>query len=418
MTVAPDMDEERMLRAVLHQNAESIFLARQRAERDLERTRQSLEQRTAQLAESLALMQATLDATADGILATDNAGRVTGCNAQFVRMWDIPREVLDSRDHEALLAAMSDRMPDAGHFRAGVDAVLSVAPIESFDILELADGSVFERVTRVQRADDRVTGRVWSYRDVTDRARSEAALREARAQAEAASRAKGAFLAMMSHELRTPLNAISGYAELMELEIHGAVTPAQRHSLERIRASQRHLLTLIDEILMHATLEAGGVRYEMQELVVRDAILHACSLVQAQADARHVALHEPDCDAGTTARTDAGKLHHILLNLLSNAVKFTEAGGHVDLTCEVRDGYVHLDIRDTGIGISDVELDVIFQPFVQVGAELTRTAYGTGLGLAVSRSLARGMGGDITVQSEPGEGSVFSLILPAGTGQG
>jgi signal transduction histidine kinase len=247
-----------------------------------------------------------------------------------------------------------------------------------------------------------------------ERSRLFEAERAAREEAEAANRAKSDFLAVMSHELRTPLNAIGGYAELMEMGIRGPVTDAQREDLARIQNSQRHLLGLINEVLNYAKLETGTIRYDVADVPVREALLAAEGLVAPQARAKGLALAVGDCPPRLAVRADAEKLRQILVNLLSNAVKFTDRGGRVDLACEARGERVHIVVRDTGIGIPADQLDRIFEPFVQVRADLRRTAEGTGLGLAISRDLARGMGGDLTVESAPGEGSVFTLEMPVG----
>ena len=235
----------------------------------------------------------------------------------------------------------------------------------------------------------------------------------ARVAAEAASRAKSEFLAVMSHELRTPLNAIGGYAQLLEMGIRGAITEAQRGDLNRIQASQRHLLGLINEVLNYARLEAGAVRYDLSSVRVRDALAGAEGLVAPQASAKGLTLAIGDCPPDLHAHADPEKLRQVLVNLLSNAVKFTSGGGRIELESAASGRNVEIRVRDTGIGIAREQIERIFEPFVQVRAELTRTAEGTGLGLAISRDLARGMGGDISVQSRLGEGSVFTLTLPA-----
>jgi signal transduction histidine kinase len=241
----------------------------------------------------------------------------------------------------------------------------------------------------------------------------------AQREAEAANRTKGEFLAVMSHELRTPLNAIGGYAELMEMGIRGPVTERQREDLGRIQRSQRHLLGLVNEVLNYAKLGAGSVRYAEADVVVRDALAEAEALVAPQARAKGLALGVDACPGDLAVRADQEKLRQVLVNLLSNAVKFTDRGGRVRVACEEAppsggDGArVRIAVRDTGMGISADKLGAIFEPFVQVRADLTRTAEGTGLGLAISRDLARGMGGDLTVESTPGAGSTFTLTLPA-----
>ena len=234
----------------------------------------------------------------------------------------------------------------------------------------------------------------------------------ARAEAEAANRAKSEFLAVMSHELRTPLNAIGGYAELMEMGIRGPVTAQQREDLARIQNSQRHLLGLINEVLNYAKLETGTVRFDLEDVRVQDALGEAEGLVAPQVRAKGLDLAVDACDGGLLVRADPEKLRQILVNLLSNAVKFTDRGGRIALHCEARPGQVALRVRDTGIGIPADKLEAIFEPFVQVRADLTRTAEGTGLGLAISRDLARGMGGELTVESAEGAGSTFTVTLP------
>jgi PAS domain S-box-containing protein len=235
---------------------------------------------------------------------------------------------------------------------------------------------------------------------------------EAYRLAEAANRAKSQFLAVMSHELRTPLNAIGGYAELLEMGIRGPVTGEQLEDLHRIQSSQRHLLGLINEVLNYAKLETGTVSYDIEDVVARESMVAAESLVAPQARAKGLTLATAECSPDVTARADPEKLRQILVNLLSNAVKFTDPGGRVEMTCTADAEQVRLHIRDTGIGIPADKLHVIFDPFVQVRGDLARRHEGTGLGLAISRDLARAMGGDLTVESAPRAGSTFTLALP------
>ena len=236
----------------------------------------------------------------------------------------------------------------------------------------------------------------------------------ARAAAVAANQSKGEFLAIMSHELRTPLNAIDGYAELMELGIRGPTTAEQRQDLGRIRKSHQHLMGLINGLLQYAQVEAGAVHYAT-EAVPLDEVLATCeALTVPQARASALTLRRQPCDPSILVRADREKLQQVVLNVLSNAIKFTQ-GGRVEMrwerTRDARGPIVQVRIADTGIGIPADQLGRIFEPFVQVESGLTHRREGTGLGLAISRDLARGMGGDLTVESTLGAGSTFTLTL-------
>jgi signal transduction histidine kinase len=237
-----------------------------------------------------------------------------------------------------------------------------------------------------------------------------------RRAAEEANRAKGQFLAHMSHELRTPLNAIGGYAQLLQIGVHGPVNAAQDEALERIQRSQRHLLGLINDVLNFAKLEAGQVGYHITEVRIADCVCGLEPLVAPQLAAKSLSYECVPVPPDLAARADADKLQQIMLNLLSNAIKFTPSGGHVRVSALALDDAVTILVADTGIGIPTDRFDAIFEPFVQLGRSTTGgTAIGqdgTGLGLAISRDLARAMGGDLTVSSAPGEGSVFELRIP------
>jgi signal transduction histidine kinase len=243
-------------------------------------------------------------------------------------------------------------------------------------------------------------------------ARAEA--EQARRVAEEANRVKSEFLAVMSHELRTPLNAIAGYAELLELGVHGPLSEQQRDALGRIQRSQQHLLGLINEVLSYARVESGGARYVLEPVPLDEAIRSADALVLPQIRARELEYECTGCTEDLVAWADREKVLQILINLLVNAAKFTDKGGRVAVECEQSGQSVIVRVRDTGVGIPPERLDAIFEPFFQVDSKLTRTHDGVGLGLAIGRNLARGMGGDLTADSRPGLGSTFTLVLPIG----
>ncbi|WP_420130526.1 ATP-binding protein [Longimicrobium sp.] len=238
--------------------------------------------------------------------------------------------------------------------------------------------------------------------------------RELRADAEDANKAKASFLAVMSHELRTPLNAIGGYAEIMSLGARGPVTEKQQGDLERIQVNQRHLLGLINSILNFTRLEAGQVQVTLERVTLAPLLHGLEALIGPQMRAKPLELTIDDCGAGAVL-ADEEKLRQILLNLLTNALKFTPAGGRVEVGCARVDGEVRVHVRDTGRGIPPEQLESVFEPFVQVDRHVTpHNDQGVGLGLAISRELARRMGGNLRAESEVGVGSVFTLTIPAG----
>jgi signal transduction histidine kinase len=244
--------------------------------------------------------------------------------------------------------------------------------------------------------------------------RTSADAREARDAAMQANRAKGDFLAVMSHELRTPLNAIGGYADILQLGIYGDVTPKQKDALARIMRSQQMLLSLINDVLNFAKLDAGQVQYRMTNVPLDTVLAQAEPLVAPQLDAKALRYQFERCDPALVVRADREKLMQIVLNLLSNAIKFTASEGSIRLTCDADASWVRIHVHDTGLGIPHDRLESIFDPFVQVDRALNRPHEGVGLGLSISRDLAQGMGGTLTVRSEVGEGSTFTLRLRRG----
>jgi PAS domain S-box-containing protein len=249
--------------------------------------------------------------------------------------------------------------------------------------------------------------------DVTDHVRARRDAEEARAEAEEANRAKSQFLATMSHELRTPLNAIAGYAELLLMGVRGELNAAQREDVERMRRSGQHLLSLINDVLNFAKLEAGQVEFNPQPVDVAAVLDVVEELIRPQVDARGLRFVRPSCEPGLRVHADPEKLRQVVLNLLANAVKFTEAGGEVELACHATADRVRISVRDTGRGIAREQLARIFDPFVQVDRHLTpQSQQGVGLGLAISRDLMRAMHGELLVESTLGQGSTFTAVMP------
>lgn len=359
----------------------------------------------------------------DGVLAFDAQLRYTYWNPAMERITGVRAEALLGR--EITTAFPPIREPGGlARYRATL-AGESVATRE-IEHVSPTTGQVgyFDSLFSPIRDDDgRTIGGMAVVRDVTERVLAERAAaartselmaleRHARELAEIANRTKADFLAVMSHELRTPLNAISGYTELLLMGVRGPLTPQQREDLTRIQRSQHHLLSLINDVLNFAKLEAGRVEYHLCEVNVGELLDSIEPLVRPQLLERGLEFSPCDASAAPAALADMEKLRQILLNLLSNAVKFTPSGGRISIDCSEDEASVRIAVADTGVGIAADKLDDIFEPFVQLQRGLTSQHEGTGLGLAISRDLARGMGGELVVRSGIGTGSTFTLTLP------
>lgn len=345
-----------------------------------------------------------LDATGHVLTWNPGAQRFKGYKAEEIigQHFSVfyPQSEIDRGlpDHELVVASAEGRFEDEG-WRLRKDGTRFWANVV---------------ITALRTPDGRLVGFAKVTRDLTERRNSELrAIEDARrvAQAEAANRAKAEFLAAMSHELRTPLNAIGGYVDLIALGIRGPVTDQQIDDLKRIRRSQQHLLGIINDLLNFTRLEAGRIDYELADVPLSEIFEVVSAMVAPLADAKEIALVWPK-QTRSSVYVDRAKAEQILLNLLTNAIKFTAIGGRVIVSCNVRPGSAHIDVTDTGSGIPEDRFDDIFEPFVQVGRTHTSMHEGTGLGLAISRDLARAMGGELTVQSEVGSGSTFTLTLP------
>ena len=230
--------------------------------------------------------------------------------------------------------------------------------------------------------------------------------------AETANRAKTAFLGAMSHELRTPLNAIGGYIDLLDMGLRGPVTESQHADFARVKTNQQHLALLITEILNFVRVGSGRASYAISDVKACEAMQHAIELVEPLFGQKGLVFEGVAGDVTAVARADPERVAQILINLFSNAIKFTPSGGRISAACAVSGDSVTIRVSDTGIGIAPEKHESIFEPFIQLRESLSDRESGVGLGLAISRDLARAMKGDLTVESAEGKGARFTLCLP------
>jgi signal transduction histidine kinase/ActR/RegA family two-component response regulator len=416
-------DEEQLLRSVTAQNAHSILLARRRAEQNLLRAKEALELRTQELARSLALMGATLQATWDGILVTDEDGRVTAFNERFVEMWRVPRDVADAVDRiqDHVARQFADRQAYLDH----IAAIHTTAPPESHGVLDLADGRVFEGFSKTQTVDGRPVGRVWTFRDITEHRRAEATARQAaeerrqlleseqfaRGEAERANAMKDEFLATVSHELRTPLNAILGWSHLLRT---GGMDPRQlQQGLEVIERNARAQTQLIEDLLDMSRIISGKMRLDIQSVDPVSFIEAAIETVRPAAEAKGIRLSTLLDPGAGPVNGDPSRLQQVVWNLLSNAIKFTGRDGRVQVVLERVNSHIEIAVADTGVGIKPEFLPHVFDRFRQEKASPTRPAAGLGLGLSIVKHLVELHGGSVhAVSAGEAQGATFTVCLP------
>jgi PAS domain S-box-containing protein len=410
-------DEEELLRSTALQTASTILAARRRAEQDLMAAKEALEKKSAELAHSLSIISATLESTTDGILVTDETGRLITSNHKFAEMWNIPAEVIASREHRRIqdVTAAQFKRPDA--FRERIAAIYASSLPETFDVLETADGRYYERYSKIQRVDGKNVGRVWSFRDITERKAAEAererlliSEREARERAELETRMKDEFLATLSHELRTPLNAILGWANVLretndEREI--------MEGLEVIERNARAQTQIIEDLLDMSRIISGKVRLDVQRVDLVLVINNALESVKPTAAAKEIRLTSALDPLAGPISGDPARLQQILWNLLTNALKFTQRGGRVHVVLERVNSHLEINVSDNGHGIAPEFLPHVFDRFRQADASSTREHRGLGLGLAIVKNLAELHGGSVRAKSGGlNQGATFTIVLP------
>jgi PAS domain S-box-containing protein len=546
-------DETNQLRSAVLKTATSVLQIRQRAEQEIRRANEVLEQRTRELEQALVIMRATLESTTDAILVIDEKDKITEFNENYIDMWKIPREVLEGGMAREVRGLASQNFAEPQRFLARIEEI-TVTDQESFDLLELKDERILERYSKVLTVEGQRAGRVWSFRDVTDRhlaeitsrrlaaivtssddgiigkdlngiitswnagaerifgyttaemigtsimglippdrqeeeaeilsrirrgerldhfetirvandgrrlnvsitvspikdstgqvvgaskvlrditdrKKAEEALekareiaeaanrdrlqlldseREARSQAERASRMKDEFLATLSHELRTPLNAILGWANILRLgKVQGEELKKGLDTIERNACVQSQL---IEDLLDMSRIISGKVRLDVQRVDLPAVLKESIETLRATAEAKGVRLQAVVDPFAGPISGDPNRLRQAFWNLLSNAIKFTPKDGKVQVLLERVNSQVEASFIDTGEGIAAEFLPYVFDRFHQADASTTRRHGGLGLGLAIVKQLVELHGGNVHAKSGGiGQGATFAVHLP------
>jgi PAS domain S-box-containing protein len=350
-----------------------------------------------------------IESNIDAIMTTDPSGIITDVNKQMEALTDCTRD-------ELIGAPFKNYFTDPERAEAAIKLVLSEKKVTDYELTASArDGKktvVSYNATTFYDRDRKLQGVFAAARDVTERKRFEQSLQEA-------NRMKSEFLANMSHELRTPLNGIIGFTEFLVDEKPGPLKPKQKEYLGDVLSSARHLLQLINDVLDLAKVEAGKMELHPETFPVHKAVEEVAAVIKGIAQKKHIAVGI-ESGAGLDAVTlDQHKFKQVLYNLLSNAVKFSDDGGQVSIKGRRLDPQqFEVQVRDTGIGIKTEDINRLFTEFEQLDSGTARRFEGTGLGLALTKKIIEYQGGHITVESEPGKGSVFTVVLPVMTLEG
>jgi PAS domain S-box-containing protein len=363
------------------------------------------------LEKSFSLLKATLESTADGILVVDGKGKIVQYNQKFTEMWRIPQGVMEYKDDMKTIRYVMDQLSNAEEFVSQIERLYTADEETTSDLLEFKDGRVFERYSQPQKISGRSVGRVWSFRDITERKRAEAELIAAKERAEESDRLKTAFLHNVSHEIRTPMNAIIGFSALLN---EPDTTEADRRQfIDIIFQSGSQLLSIINDIVDIANIESGQVKVNIKEMNLNSSLrsLDEQFSYKEQPDVISINLNIGLPDEKSLILTDSTKLIQILSNLINNATKFTREG-RIDFGYKLKDGFLEFFVKDTGIGIPPEHHKKIFERFFQVDNVVSRKFGGTGLGLSICKAYVELLGGKIWVNSRPGEGTAFSFTIP------
>ncbi|MEW6586968.1 MAG: ATP-binding protein, partial [Nitrospirota bacterium] len=389
-------------------DAEGRFMGVRASNRDITKRKRAQEK----LNDTLSLLSATLESTEDGILVVDKSGKMVCFNQKFVQMWRIPESIAKSRSDAEALAFVSDQMKEPERFLSRVKDLYEREELEVFEVLEFKDGRVFERYSRPQKIGSSIIGRVWSFRDVTEREKAAKALRESEQLLIQAHKmeAVGRLAAGVAHEINNPLAIINENAGLMKdiLELsedYGSHKEKILHLIGSIFEGVDRCRTITHRLLGFS--RRTDVTYEAIDL--NASIKEVIGFLEKEIVYRNITLHANLKNNMPSIVGDKGQLQQVLLNILNNAIDAVEKGGEIRIASGEEDEHtVFVEISDNGHGIPQAVLEHIFEPFYTT----KKKGEGTGLGLSISYGIMQKLGGQILVQSEVGKGTTFVLKVP------
>lgn len=362
------------------------------------------------LLENEALLRSTLESIGTGILVVNEHGKATHSNKIFAEMWRIPDDVMASGDDDQLIVFVLDQLKDPDQFLRKVKELYQTDRID-YDILEFKDGRFFERISNPLLYGDKIAGRVWGFRDITQRKNMEIEIHRINEELRELNASKDKFFSIIAHDLRSPFSGLLGLSEVLADPTEELTIEQMRKYSGRLHVLLRNQFNLLQNLLEWSRLQRGAINYRPERLNLRTVLNNVSDQVSVNCIRKNINLTF-NIDSDHFIHADADMLHSVCLNLISNAIKFTKQDGRIVIQSKAHDEFIEVSVQDSGVGISSDRLKTIFSLDEVSSTSGTAGEKGTGLGLLLCKEFIDKHGGKLSAESEPGKGSRFIFTLP------
>jgi PAS domain S-box-containing protein len=359
----------------------------------------------------LALSEATLESVHNGILAVGNNENIIKTNEEFVKMWNVPKDIIGSGDDSKLLNYVLEQLIEPDEFIKKVKELYANPQTESFDLIYFKDGRVYERISKPMHIDGRAVGRVWSFFDISKRKQREEEIKHKNEELIKINAEKDKFFSIIAHDLRSPFNVFLGFTEMLKEDIHNLSLKELQNIANSMNRSANNLFELLTNLLEWSMIKRNDYAFHPVKLSLKKIINESLDLYAETREKKAIELKtEISDDIFITA--DESMLKTIMRNLISNALKFTNKGGLVTVSTNISDDVAAISVKDTGIGMPETLINDLFNIDVRTNRNGTDNERSTGLGLLLCKEFIEIHKGKISIKSEEGKGSEITVSLP------